>query len=120
MKDNKPKMTRKEREKQMIAEMESALLEQKFPESKVEKTANDGVPTQTEKPKKSSQNVQKNEPKFHCPRCKTVMENGKCPTCGHYIYVPMDKEKQKKIRLIVGGICMVGFVILFVLLQLKK
>lgn len=119
MKDNKPKMTRKEREKQMIAEMESALLEQKFPNDNGEKSVQKN-PTQAGKGAKSDQKTQKKEQKFHCPRCRSVMENGKCPTCGHYIYVPMDKEKQKKIRWIVGGVCMVGFVILFVLLQLKK
>ena len=33
MKNNKPKMSRKERERRMIAEMESAMLAQKFPET---------------------------------------------------------------------------------------
>ncbi|MBQ8343458.1 MAG: hypothetical protein IJY21_05055 [Clostridia bacterium] len=117
MKNNKPKMSRKERERRMIAEMESAMLAQKFPETdSSEKTV-----AQKEKPVQRKDGGQaKQAQKLHCPRCKSLMENGKCPTCGHYIYVPMSKEKRNKIRLIVGGVCVVGFVILFVLLQLKK
>ncbi len=117
MKDKKPKMSRKERERRMIAEMDAAFLEQKFPDSDSrEKTVE-----QKEKPvQKKDDGQAKQGQKLHCPRCKSVMEEGKCPTCGHYIYVPMDKEKRNKIRLIVGGVCMVGFVILFVLMQIKK
>lgn len=122
MKKDKRRMSRKERERQMIAEMESALLEQKFP------ATNEGNAVQTsradelpKKEKKTNDKAQENKvQQLHCPRCKTLMENGKCPTCGHYIYVPMDEKKRKKIRLIVGGVCLVGFAVLFVLLQLKK
>ena len=48
--------------------------------------------------------------KLHCPRCKTVMEKGVCPTCGHRIYVPMDRAKQNKIKLISTCVLMAVFV----------
>lgn len=122
MKKDKPKTSRKERERQMIAEMESAMLAQKFPETGGKNAAQ--TPQADESPnrkKKAKGKAQENKAQqIHCPRCKTVMKNGKCPTCGHYIYVPMDEKKRKKIRLIVGGVCLVAFAVLFVVLQLKK
>ena len=121
MKNNKPKMSRKERERRMLAEMDAAFLEQKFPETHENKSVDAQNMTVGRETKKKMPPKEKNgEKQLHCPRCKSVMEDGKCPTCGHYIYVPMDKEKRNKIRLIVGGVCIVGFVILFVLTQLKK
>ena len=121
MKKDKPKTSRKERERQMIAEMESAMLAQKFPETAGKNAAQtpqaDGSPNRKKEAKGKAQENKAQQ--IHCPRCKTVMENGKCPTCGHYIYVPMDEKKRKKIRLIVGGVCLVVFAVLFVVLQLK-
>ena len=83
---------RKEREKEMIEQMNEAL--------------NEGKPEQTEEPKKAG--VQQ-----HCHRCKVLMEDGKCPSCGQKMYVPMDAEKQKKIRWISTGIMLVVFLIIF-------
>lgn len=68
-------------------------------------------------PKKESQN---NMQSMHCRRCGTQMENGVCKTCGFKVYVPMDKEKQQKIKLIGTVILMAVFVVLFVALQFKK
>ena len=118
MKDKKPKMTRKEREKQMIAEMESALWERKTDGEKSEPAEKESPKQKKEKPVKEPS--PKAEQKLHCSRCGTLMENGKCPNCGHYIYMPMDKEKRNKIRWIVGGICVVAFAIIFVITQIKK
>ena len=42
------------------------------------------------------------------------MENGVCPTCGFKMYVPMDPQKQKIIRWVSGGICVVVFIILLI------
>lgn len=56
---------------------------------------------------------------LHCRRCKTLMENGVCPTCGYKTYVPMDERKRKKIRFIVAGVCVAVFVVMFLLIQLK-
>ena len=55
---------------------------------------------------------------LHCRRCKTEMENGTCPSCGFRAYVPMDKEKQKKIRWVLGGVCLAGLLIFYILSQL--
>ena len=114
MKNDKKKLSRKERERRMIAEMDAAMWGKKLTDETAE-SVKEAEPQKktTAKPKTGTEQA------LHCPRCKSVMERGKCPTCGHYIYVPMDKEKRNKIRWIVGGVCIVGFVILFVLLQLK-
>ena len=87
---------RKEREKEMIAQMEEALKEQKQAESE------------------GAEDTPKSEGgQLHCHKCKTLMENGKCPTCGYSVYVPMDARKQKKIRWIATGIMLVVFLIIF-------
>ncbi len=125
MSNKKPKMSRKERERRILAEMDAALMQNNLPDgqnvesapAQTEKTASRVVENRAKQGQKQGQNQGQ---RLHCPRCKAWMENGKCPTCGHYIYVPMDKDKRNKIRWIVGGVCMVGFVILFVLLQMKK
>ena len=56
---------------------------------------------------------------MHCRNCNSLMENGVCPTCGFKAYVPMDPEKQKKIRLISGAVCVVVFIILLLITQAK-
>ena len=55
----------------------------------------------------------------YCKRCKTRLQEGVCPTCGFKAYVPMDPEKQKKIRLISGAVCVVVFIILLLITQAK-
>ena len=115
--DKKQKLSRKERERRMSAEMDAAMWGNK-PAGETDK-ANGGQTTGQKE--KVATGAKKNAgQKLHCPRCKTLMENGKCPNCGHYVYVPMDREKRSKIRLIVGGVCIVGFLILFVILQGNK
>ena len=86
------KNERKEQEKEIMAQMKEAMEEQKT--------------EQTETPKKTG--VQQ-----HCPRCKVLMENGKCPCCGQKVYTPMDEQKQKKIRWITTGIALVIFLVIF-------
>ena len=98
--------TREERraeERRIIAEMDEAMG--KTPASTGEETQNQGG-----KYEAKSEII-------HCKRCKTVMENGVCPVCGFRVYMPMDEAKRKKIRLIVGGVCVVVFVVAFVLLR---
>ena len=91
---------RKAREQEIIAQMNEALQEQQANNQAVE--AEGGVET----PKTET-------PQFHCRKCKTLMENGKCPACGYSDYVPMDAKMQKKVRLILTGICVVAFLIIF-------
>lgn len=57
---------------------------------------------------------------IHCRQCKTLMENGVCPTCGYKMYVPMDPKKRDKIRLILTGIFIAAFVVIFVALQIAR
>lgn len=107
------KQTRKqkrEEEKKILAEMDEAMQEQAR-----EKEALSNEPES--KSKIFGLFEDKTPERLHCRKCKTLMENGVCPTCGFRSYVPMDKKKQKTIRLIVGGICLVAFVILFVWMQ---
>ena len=98
------KQTRKEKreeEKRIIAEMESALPKKEEENEKV--SYGEDLPET-----------------LHCKRCKTELSNGVCPVCGFRIYVPMEKKKRDKIRTVVTVISMAIFVILFLLLQIKK
>ena len=100
------RQTREERraeEKRIIAEMDEAMG--KTPSVESEKTQNQGG-----KYGATSEVI-------HCKRCKSVMENGVCPTCGFRIYMPMDEAKRKKIRIIVGAVCVAVFVVAFVVLK---
>ena len=56
----------------------------------------------------------------HCKRCKTLMENGVCPSCGFKIYTPMDMEKREKIKMVTTIIGFVVFFAIFIILQIKK
>ena len=88
---------KKEEEQRIIAEMEEALSE-----------------TRGENAEKSKKSVYATEPKqIHCRRCKTLMENGVCPTCGYKIYMPMNDTKRNKIRLITAIVFIVIGVIVF-------
>jgi hypothetical protein len=106
------KQTRKERreeEARILADFQEALKENsgeaQKEESKEEKKASfDGVQPQT----------------IHCRKCKTLMENGVCPNCGYKMYVPMDSEKQKKIRWIATGVCVVAFFLLLIILEIVQ
>ena len=87
---------KKELEREIIAQMEEALQEQK-----AEKETEGGtLPTESE------------EMQIHCHKCKVLMENGKCPSCGRTMYTPMDARQQRKVRWILTGICLVVLIIL--------
>lgn len=95
------KQTREE-EKKILAQMDEAMQEQK-----------------EEKPKTPS--FSGSQPtEVHCRRCRTLMENGVCPTCGFKTYVPMSEEKRKKIKTVTTVIGFVVFIILFLVLQMTK
>lgn len=100
------KQTRQQKkgeEQRIIKEMEEALLEAKGESVGQTPPENSG--------KKS---VYATEPKqIHCRRCKTLMENGVCPTCGYKIYMPMNDTKRNKIRLITAIVFIVIGVIVF-------
>ena len=102
------RQTREEKraeEARIIAEMDAALQE-------------NGVEVPKTKPQRiepTQQEVQKE--KIYCKRCKTLMENGVCPTCGYKVYVPMDEGKRKRIRLVVAAVSIVVFLVLFFTLR---
>ena len=79
-------------EKRVIAEMEEGLKE-----------------TQNAT---AAENVEKEEPETRCKRCGGVMENGVCRGCGFRVYVPLDDKKIRKIRMIVGGVCIAIFLLI--------
>lgn len=94
---------KKEEEKRIIAEMEDALREARG--ESVEETPPEAS---------GKKSVYATEPdKIHCRRCKTLMENGVCPTCGYKIYMPMNDKKRNKIRLITAIVFVVIGVIIF-------
>ena len=115
---------KKEEEKRIIAEMEAALREN---EKNVAENPEDRGQVCDEIQKSGVSLSRKNSifdsttpETVHCKRCKTLMENGVCPTCGFRIYVPMEKGKRDKIRLWVTVVCMAVFLVLFVLSQIRN
>ncbi len=94
---------KKEEEKRIIAEMEDALREAR------------GESAEETPPEASGKkSVYATEPdKIHCRHCKTLMENGVCPTCGYKIYMPMNDKKRNKIRLITAIVFVAIGVIIF-------
>ena len=111
------RMTSRERraeERRILAEMDEAMQEQSVQKQETgEETAGKDVKTK----KKQDDSMPST---LHCKRCKTVMENGVCPACGFKVYVPMDEEKRKKIKLALTVVGFVVFIIIFVALQFKK
>ena len=107
----KKKTTARERraeERQILAQMDEAMAGQ----PKQEKAS--------QQPQKARKYDDSMPSQVHCKRCRTLMENGVCPACGFKIYVPMDEEKRKKIKLITTVVAVVVFIALFVALQFKK
>ena len=115
------KLTRKkkrEEEKRIIAQMEEALA--KNHNEEFVSLNEEHAPQKERTPREYRLPMGDATPeKIHCKRCKTLMENGVCPTCGYKIYVPMDEKKRNKIRLILAGVLMAAFVIVFVVLQIR-
>lgn len=93
--------------------------EQKKEEKATEETdnVNEAKPETVEKPKRVGLFEDKTPQVLHCRRCRTEMKDGVCPSCGFRMYVPMDENKQKTVRLVLGGICLVAFVVLVLLMK---
>ncbi len=105
---------KKEEEARRVGEMEDTLKKG----SESNKTAFSG---EGQSEKRRGDIFDATPERVHCRRCKTLMgEDGVCPTCGFRMYVPMDKKKRDKIKLIGTVILMAVFVVLFVVLQAMK
>lgn len=102
---------KREEEQRVLAQMDEAMKEEKV------ETSKDGGAA----PKKSKPSFNGVQPEqIHCHRCRTLMENGVCPSCGFKTYVPMSEEKRKKIKTITTIIGFVVFIIIFVAIQISK
>ena len=99
---------KKEEEKKILAEMDAAMSE---------KAKTEEVAPSNAAPQKKGAFADKTPKVLHCRQCRTEMKEGVCPACGFRMYVPMDENKQKNIRFILGGICLVAFVVLLLLMK---
>ena len=93
---------RKEEETKILAQMEEAMRE------------NEGETTESA-PKRSGLIQDKTPSSIHCRKCGTLMQDGKCPQCGHTVYTPMDEKTQKTVRWILGGVCLAVLLIVLLL-----
>lgn len=99
---------KREAEKRLLAEFDEALAQERgeaLPQS-------GGLESAGGSAKDRSQTAK-------CMRCHSPMEGGVCPVCGYKVYQPMSEEKRKKIRWIIGVVCIGIFLVLFLLLQKK-
>ena len=96
------KNKKREEEAEILAQMEEAIRKETLPEME-----------------SSSKRVgifkDKTPETWHCHKCGVMMENGKCPQCGHTVYVPMDDKKKKIIRWTIGGVCLAVALVVFIL-----
>lgn len=103
---------KREEEQKVLAQMEEAMQEEKQ-----EKPA---PKEEGEKKSRSSFYASTEPERVHCRRCKTLMENGVCPTCGFKMYVPMSEEKRKKIKMVATAIGFAVFIAIFLIIQFTK
>lgn len=116
----KKKTTARERraeERQILAQMDEAMARAEQPQREKDSAAQPKKQPKTKNTRKYDDSMPQ---QVHCKRCRTLMENGVCPACGFKIYVPMDEEKRKKIKLITTVVAVVVFIALFVALQFKN
>ena len=103
---------KREEEQKVLAQMNEAMQENQAQPVKKEENA--------QKTKKTSFYGATQPTTMHCRRCRSMMEDGVCPTCGFKMYVPMSEEKRKKIKTITTAIGFVVFIIIFLAIQFSK
>ncbi len=86
---------RKEEERKIIEEFEKALGQVRDEREK-----------ESENPPQTAQ---------ICKRCGNACKDGKCSVCGYSEYQPMDEKRQRKYKLIIGGVCLALFALIYVL-----
>ncbi len=108
----KTRKQRKEEERALLADFDAALAKERGESSKgANAQANTGT---------AGEGTDDQPKTLHCKRCKTLMQDGVCPTCGFTVYIPMAEEKRKKIKTVVTVVCLAAFFILFFALGLYK
>lgn len=50
-----------------------------------------------------------------CKRCGSPCTTEKCQVCGYKEYRPMDERQQRKMRWIIGGVCLAAFALIYFL-----
>lgn len=111
----KTRREKREEEARIVAEMDEAM--QNLQAEQVQTSTTEDAP---KKQKRTPITDELMPETMHCKRCKTLMENGVCPTCGFRIYIPMEKEKRNKIKVVVTAIAMAVFVAIFLIMQFIK
>jgi rubrerythrin len=102
---------RKAEEARMIAEMDEAM-----DQNRAEKEEN----SKNEAPMYKTNAKMGYEPEvLHCRKCGTQLKDGVCPKCGYKVYIPMDEQKVKRIRLIVGCVCVALCLVVLIILKIK-
>ena len=111
---------KREEEARILAEMDEALQQMKGGAGAVdeEKAGNNTDKTAEKKTKKKPIDEDTMPSRLHCKRCKTLMENGVCPTCGFTVYIPMEKEKRNKIKVVVTAVAMAIFLVVFLITRI--
>ncbi|MBR4942902.1 MAG: hypothetical protein IKZ28_02625 [Clostridia bacterium] len=100
----KTKAEKRAEEEKIIAEMEEAMRELNASKTEEELSAEESrSDADGENPKGS-----------HCPKCGKVTDKGSCPSCGFRAYQPMDERTVKRVRLIVGGVLILAFIIFMI------
>lgn len=111
---------RQEEEARVLAEMQTAMKEQaakKQEEESAEEMEDKPCPYCGAMMKDGYCLVcgytEKKKDATRCDKCGGEMKNGVCTSCGNAVYVPMDEEKKKTVRFIIGAVCIVAFVIIY-------
>ena len=100
----KTKAEKRAEEEKIIAEMEEAMRE--LNASKTEESlSTEEIPLGAE---------EENSNVLHCPKCGKVTDKGVCHSCGFRTYQPMDERTVKRVRLIVGGVLILAFIIFMI------
>ncbi len=109
---------KREEERRIIAELEEALAQEKAANGE-EEVSDLGREARCEEQRRTKESFYSStQPKnLHCRRCKTEMQEGKCPVCGYTVYTGMAEAKRKKIRGVLTVVCVAIFLLLFFLLR---
>ncbi len=108
---------KREEERRMLADFDAAVAAEK--EGKAERGEAEKSSAEAKRSRESF--YSSTQPtSLHCRRCKTLMEEGKCPVCGYKTYMPMTEEKRKRVKGILTAVFLGVFLVLFIALRLWR